>query len=195
MRKTSKTGLGFNREKKSRITKLENDSHKRIVWETEKEALNLNCIFCVWSVLLVSSGAVNLQNKTIVSETENNEVVVWKPIRKFFLFLCFFFLIPDTLENVTEILQRMLPIHYLLQILSGNSLTLYYDLHWKTHHLLSLFPLLSHICTSALLASFCLHSPALIFPPSPPFSILNLHLHSFAMYSPVLGAYVKPYIE
>lgn len=82
--------MGFHREEKRRTTKLENDSHKRIMWETEKEALGLNCVFCACSVLLVSSGASNLQNKTIVSETESNEVVVWKPIRKFF---CFFLLI------------------------------------------------------------------------------------------------------
>lgn len=181
--------MGFHREEKRRTTKLENDSHKRIMWETEKEALDLNCVFCACSVLLVSSGASNLQNKTIVSETESNEVVVWEPIRKFF---CFFFCwFPGTLENFPEIVQRILPIHYLLQILSGNSLTLYYDLHWRTHHLLPLFPLLSHICPTCLtlFAQPCTHLPHFLF------LFFNLHLHSFAMHSPVLGAYVKPYIQ
>lgn len=164
---------------------------KKIEWETEKEALDLNCTFCVCSVLPVSSGAVNLENESSVSETENNEIVIWKPIRK--VFFGFFVFFPDTLENFPEILQRMLPIHYLLQILSGNSLTLHYDLHWKTHHLFLFSLTLSHlhICPTCLIlfAQPCthLHSPPLFF--------LSLHLHSFAMYCPVLGAYAKPYIE
>jgi len=98
--------MGFHREEKRRTTKLENDSHKRIMWETEKEALDLNCVFCACSVLLVSSGASNLQNKTIVSETESNEVVVWKPIRKFF---CFFRWFPGTSENFPEFPANSLP--------------------------------------------------------------------------------------
>lgn len=135
---------------------------KKIEWETEKEALDLNCTFCVCSVLPVSSGAVNLENESSVSETENNEIVIWKPIRK--VFFGFFVFFPDTLENFPEILQRMLPIHYLLQILSGNSLTLHYDLHWKTHHLFLSFPYsltFAHLPNLPHSVCTALHSPSL----------------------------------